>query len=144
MNEKSSQKGSDGGLEKVVSGRLCDVWLAGEALFAYRQLEKATDENSVKAFKQIKRWMDIFCERGPDNIPDTHFKHQGSFSCGSRDGRQATVFEFKGWQARIYGIQTRHENRRCFIGFRADLSKKQNKANRNKLEVTAKDAAAYI
>lgn len=121
--------------ERVSSGRYGDVWLYDEALDEFNKLKSRTDETSCRETVTVQRYFDRFAEMGPSAFSAEMFKSQGRFP--DLQGKKVQVFGFKAYQFRVYGLVEQHLARSAFVGTTCDPSKKQNKANKQKLEKAA-------
>ncbi|TDK35214.1 hypothetical protein E2F50_13225 [Rhizobium deserti] len=120
-------------LIKVCSGRKFDVMMTGQV---ERHLKKADRQQLARC----QKWMQKFCDDGFEFLTNEQLKFEGKFSTGDKRGTQLSVYAFKAWQLRAYG---------CVIGNRfvvteVDIAKKQNEADRDKLEAAARKMADYI
>ncbi|KQZ32161.1 hypothetical protein ASD50_13805 [Mesorhizobium sp. Root552] len=106
------------------NGDHADVWLIDEAKSEYEKLLARTDANSRRAAAQLPRYF-LRYSQGL-RLSDEQFKPQGQKSSGKHT---LQIWEFKGYQYRIYGVVVEVGKKRTFIGTAADPSKKNNKAN---------------
>lgn len=129
-----SEKASD--FEVVATGQAADVRLAPAALKEYRKLTNGRHELSVRQYRQLKRYMDNFCETGGKSLNDEQYKREGLFSDGK--GGRVSVWTFKPFKWRLYGSVLNVAGKQTFVGVRVDPAKKQTKADRTELEAAAK------
>lgn len=125
--------------QRVATGNMHDVYLSDGVLDEYeklRQRAERNEQNSVKAWKQLERYLLRFCEHGHRNMPEDQFKSEGAFAVG--DGKKIQIYAFKPWQWRLYGALREFNDRPCFLGTMVDPSKKNNKADRAILEASAR------
>jgi hypothetical protein len=123
----------------VASGEHGDVWLFGEALDEFRKLESRNDATSVREFAQLERYFERYVEHGQKGLNDKMFKSQKREA--NADGVQVKVWEFKAYQFRIYGIQQNVAGKACFMGTACDPSKKQDKADPQKIKKAAEQSS---
>lgn len=123
----------------VRDGPYATVRLAPEIYSEYQRLFEGNDTLSRKQRTHLTRYLQRFCELGPQSLNEEKFKFEDSFSDGL--GRQVPVYAFKPYQWRLYGSILTVGGKRCFVGVRIDPSKKQNKANQGLLKSAAEDIA---
>lgn len=104
------------------------------------QVEKHLRKADRSQLARCQRWMKKFCDDGFDYLTPEQLKHEGKFSVGDRKGTQISVYAFKAWQLRAYGSVTGNR----FIITEVDIAKKQNEADRDKLEAAARKMADHI
>ena len=109
---------------KFASGGHADVWLVGEAKSEYVALLARKDTNSRKAAIQLPRYFDRYANG--QRLSEDQFKPQGQKKSGHHTMQ---VWEFKGFQYRIYGVVVDVAGKRTFIGTEPDPKKKDNKAD---------------
>jgi hypothetical protein len=124
----------------VRDGPYAVVRLAPIAHAAYQQLFESNDKLSVQRRTHLARYLERFCEIGPQGLGQEKFKREDSFP-DSR-GNQVAVYAFKPFKWRLYGGILTVGGKRCFVGVRADPSKKQDKADQTLLRNAASDIAA--
>lgn len=108
----------------VASGTFADVWLVGEAKSEYSALLSRKDANSRRAARQLPRYFERYANG--QRLSDEHFKPQGKKKRGQWTMQ---VWEFKGFQYRIYGVVVDVDGKRAFIGTEPDPKKKDDKAD---------------
>lgn len=108
----------------VASGEHANVWLVGEAKSEYAALLARNDANSRKAAIQLPRYFGRYANG--QRLSDQQFKPQGQKRSGQHTMQ---VWEFKGFQYRIYGVVVNVAGKRTFIGTEPDPKKKDNKAD---------------
>lgn len=119
-------------------GAKADIRMPAAELVEYKQAIANEDEISLKRRTQLKRFFTEFCENDDwhRRLNDKQFKNEGKFPDGK--GGKVAIWTFKAWQWRVYGTMMTIKGRRCFVGVRIDPNKKQDKADRQTLKVTAK------
>lgn len=109
---------------RVATGSVADVWLVDEALVEYNALVLRTDANGRKAAVQLPRYFKRYADG--NRLSDQQYKPQGR----KKSGHCAMqIWEFKGFQYRIYGVVVDVGGKRSFIGTSTDPGKKNNKAD---------------
>ena len=108
----------------------------------YDLLAAATHSLGIKQFRQLERFLDRFCASPRPSLTLEQYKKEGDFSDGC--GGTVAVFEFKPFKWRLYGAVLRVAGKKCVVGTRVDPQKKQNKADRNALELTALDIGKLV
>jgi len=112
----------------VASGSYADVYLVGEALSGFDGLALSKgDQDAMRASVNLPKYFRRFAETGPSALNDKMFKKLMDVKVGN--GNSVPVFEFKNYQARIYGVICNYKGRRAFVGTACDLKKKQQKAD---------------
>lgn len=126
-------------LECVASGEFGDVWLCGDALEEYRELERRAecldDETSVREERTLARYFKWYADGGPSQLGHKMYKPQSRMKVGAN---KVFIHEFKAYQFRIYGAECTYRGRRSFIGTACDPSKKKDKADPAVLQKAAK------
>ncbi len=120
---------------RVSSGQAGEVWLLQDVYETYRRIKNGTNELEVKQRTQLERFMREFCANIRPALNDEQFKKEDSFK--NKGGHNATVFAFKPFKARFYGVVTQIGNKKVFLGLKVDPAKRQDKANRALLVSTA-------
>lgn len=120
-------------LVEVCSGKRFRVLMTKNV---QRSLKKA----DTAQLARCQRWMKKFCDDGFDFLTPEQLKHEGKFSVGDKKGTHAAIYAFKSWQLRVYGAVIGD----CFVATEVDVAKKQNEADRDKLEAAARKLAEYI
>lgn len=120
---------------KVCYGQAGEVWLVDGVYEVYRDVRDGKDALSVKQATQLGRFMKEFCDKVRTDLNETQFKKEDAFK--HKDGRSASVFAFKPFKLRLYGVICQINNKKVFLGLKVDPEKKQDKANRALLERTA-------
>ncbi|MCB0020190.1 MAG: hypothetical protein KDE09_20505 [Anaerolineales bacterium] len=138
----SGRKVEKGNPERVASGAYGDVWLYGDALADYRQLQRRNDQTSVREARTLERYFERYAEKGPVSLDSRMFKQQGR----ERDahGNEVLIFAFKSYQFRIYGSVRDYKGRRAFVGTACENSKKTNKANPQILAKAARKSSEVM
>lgn len=103
-------------------------------------VEKHLKKADKKQLVRCQMWMKKFSDDGFDFLTNEQLKHEGKFSVGDRKGTHVAIYAFKAWQLRIYGAVVGDK----FIATEVDIAKKQNDADRPKLELAARKMADYI
>jgi hypothetical protein len=138
---KAPTRPSAGSYAIVLRGAAGAVRMEPSVHAEYLQAIAGTDEISMKRERHLRRYFQEFCEQKIPRLSDEKFKKEGNFP-GGRPNTEVAIWTFKSWQLRIYGSTLAVANERCFVGVEIDLSKKQNKANKQKLESAARKIAA--
>lgn len=113
-------------------GRYGCVYLSEEAKNEYDELCKRNDETSIREATNIKRYFENFSKTGPQGLHQKQMKSLGRFKDGQ--GKKVSVFEFKAYQWRLYGVCRHHYGRPAFIGLCVDAAKKKNKGDRKLMD----------
>lgn len=116
-----------------------NVILIGEARDGYEELCNLNDRNSIKESHTLERYFKRFSEG--HKLFDQQLKYQGKHKVGERN---VIVYAFKAYQFRIYGTYYDIQGRKIFLGTACDPKKKQNKADANKLEKSAKETIEWL
>lgn len=119
-------------LTKVCAGKKFSVWMTPKVLKAFKKLNS-------DARARLRKWMEFYADDGQEFLDSTKFIHEGRFKTGAPDGGDVPIYAFKAWQVRLYGtiVDGTH-----FVITEIDPAKKQNKANKTKLESAATNIAA--
>lgn len=117
-------------LEWIVRGSRYDVAFL-------RPVAQAFASANPKGRRRVENSARIFGEEGPRGLHTEVYKHEGRFKTGEASGRQVAIAAFKGWQLRVYGSVQTIDEKPTFIGTEIDTSKKQNRANKAKLQRAA-------
>ncbi|WP_414831676.1 hypothetical protein [Afifella sp. YEN Y35] len=127
--DKRSEPSADKLCTHVVKrGAYGDVWLSEDAKRDYDILIRRRDEQGARQAATIKRYFERFADGGPDYLDNSQMlKRQGRVKDGA--GKQVTVFAFKAYQWRLYGVLQHYRGRPSFVGLCVDSQKKQNKAD---------------
>lgn len=86
---------------------------------------------------RVLRYMKRYAEDGRKNLHDPVFKFQGRLSDGSGSSKKVAVYAFKAWKLRVYGVETSYDGKTVFVCTEIDITKKQDKADQNKLKRAA-------
>lgn len=124
----------------VQDGPYASIRLSPEIHAVYLKLIESNDTLSRQQRTHLTRYFQRFCELGPRSLGEEKFKWEDSFA--DAKGRQTPVYAFKPFKMRIYGGILTVAGKRCFVGVRIDVSKKQDKANQQLLKSAAADIAA--
>lgn len=121
----------------VAVGNYARVLLFGEARSSFEELMAATDEASVGACYNLKRYFKMYADEGPEILSDGMFKSEKRQRVS---GTNVLVHAFKGKKhIRIYGVADSYKGRRSFCGTACDPAKKQWKADPAKLKKAAEE-----
>ncbi len=132
---------SAGSYPIVLRGSVGAIRMEPSVHAEYLQAIAGNDEISMKRERHLRRYFQEFCDQKLPRLSNEKFKKEGNFS-GGRPNIEVAIWTFKSWQLRLYGSTITVANERCFVGVEIDLLKKQNKANRQKLESAALKIAA--
>jgi hypothetical protein len=126
----------------VSDGSYAAIRLAPNVKADYERLWKSNDTLSKQQRTHLKRYFERFAALGPSSLNEEKFKFEDSYPDGR--GGQVSVFAFKPFKMRVYGGILGVAGKRCFVGVRVDLSKKQDKADQGLLRSAAADIAALL
>jgi hypothetical protein len=87
----------------------------------------------------FEKWMGFYAEDGGDTLGETKFKFEGRFPLGDKAGTEAAIFAFKAKNLRVYGSLRNG----VFVATEIDSTKKQARADQNKLKAAAKKMQPY-
>ena len=124
-------------LELVCEGDHCDVWLLLRVAKAFRSVD-------AKQRARILELMRILSRDGKTYLAPDKFRFEERFRVGGASGRDVPVYAIKGWKVRIYGSFIQVQGRNAFVGSEIDPSKKQNAADRGKLERAALNLVPWL
>lgn len=84
----------------------------------------------------LDRWMKILANSGKNNIPTERLRFEERFPIG-RSGDEVAVFALKDFQTRLYGGPVQGMQPPTYLFTEIDVAKKQDKADRTKLQRAA-------
>ena len=113
----------------------------GAVAFMEKHWKLFQKETAIETRAQMHATMRAWCERGPKDLPRTKFKFQETYE---RNGRNVRVEAFKGWQVRLYGAVTQIDGKPMFLVTGVDISKKTDKADKERLKAAGKAAHQLI
>ncbi|GHH16152.1 hypothetical protein GCM10008023_19830 [Sphingomonas glacialis] len=85
--------------------------------------------------------MTAWTKTGPKDLPPQKFTFEIQYE---KNGKNARIDAFKGWQVRLYGTTMQVDQKPMFIVTGIDVAKKQNKADPKKLDAAGKAAHDII
>ncbi|NTE81584.1 hypothetical protein [Agrobacterium pusense] len=120
----------------VATGAYARVLLFGEAREEFELLMTLMDADSVAACRNLKAYYKRYADHGPTSLSDSMFKSEKRQRVL---GTNVPVYAFKAKHVRVYGVQDNYRGFLCFCGTSYDPSKKQRKADPEKLKKAAKE-----
>lgn len=132
-------------LQLVAQGDICRIYLSEGALneyWALKERAERNEQNSAKAWRQLVKYFNRFCDHGHQKMLEEHFKSEGSYPMGN--GKKVQIYAFKPHQWRLYGTVCNYQGFISFVGTKVDPSKKSNKADRAIMEAAAKALAQHL
>lgn len=121
-----------GDVVEVCAGAFCKVVMT-------RQVHKAFRKAPADARARVEKWLGFYSEDGRDALDDTKCKFEGRFPLGDKAGTEVAILAFKAKQLRLYGSLRNG----VFVATEIDLTKKQNRADQEKLRAAARKMQPY-
>ncbi len=118
----------------IYKGEVWDIWMTDEVAEEIRRARGQKKQEVFRIRRYLERWANT--PHGQMNFLDTQIKAEGQFQTGRGDRSAVQVYAVKAYQSRIYVC--RDGKGRRLLCLEADLSKKQNKADKKKLIAAAR------
>lgn len=121
-----------GDVVEVCAGAYCKVVMT-------RPVHKAYKKVAAGDRARCEKWMGFYSENGREALDDTKCKFEGRFPLGDKGGTEVPILAFKAKSLRVYGSLRNG----VFVATEIDSTKKQARADQDKLKSAAKKMQPY-
>jgi len=120
-------------MQCIYEGKFWGIWMTDEVAEKIGRARGQKRKELSRINSILKRWANT--PHGQMRFLDSQIKAEGQFQTGRGDRPPVQVYAVKAYQSRVY-VCLDGKGRRLLC-LEADLSKKQNKADRKKLQAAA-------